>query len=639
MCGICGLYEASSQEAIPSILERMNRALTHRGPDDAGQYSHEDYGLAMRRLSIIDVSGGQQPVFNEDGQIVTVFNGEIYNFQQLRETLRERGHRFRTNSDTEVIVHLYEDEAENTPKYLKGMFAFCIYDKNDDTLFIARDRFGEKPLYYYCHPQNGFAFSSEIKSLLECPLVPRRLDYKALGYYMRVGFVPAPLTMFKDIRILPPGHWLKWREGELIVHPYYAIDYRPDPTLEREADAVEAVQAALCQAVKRQSISDVPLGAFLSGGIDSSSVVAMLQATSSHTIKTFTMRFEEESFDEGLIARQVAQHLGTDHHEFVVPNVSFEPDDFWRIVEHVGLPFNDTSAIPTYILSKHIRQVVTVALSGDGGDEMFAGYPVFRWGMTIRRVQKLPQLFVQSSAQMANWLSHQSSMSSVSGLRRIRRGLEAASHPHHLLPLEIHAIFEPSELNALLYSKSTLAVATGELPLFTELPPQAQQWSPLRQLMYYRLKHGLNDQMLTKVDRMSMAASIEVRSPMLDADLAELSMRLPDKHLIKHGVGKHILRQAIQGKVPDVVFTHPKSGFHLPLHQFQNDKYEAMARELLDNQAGIMQLFRPSAVKAAIRVGVEQQENRADRSLERANNQLWALMQLSAWQQRFDVSL
>ena len=519
------------------------------------------------------------------------------------------------------------------------MFAFCIYDQRDNSLFLARDRFGEKPLYYYDDPQHGFAFSSEIKSLLECPFVPRQLDYEALGYYMRVGYVPAPLTMFKDIRILPPGHWLRRRENQLEIRAYYTINYCPDPALTHEADAIDAVEAALQQAVKRQAISDVPLGAYLSGGIDSSSVVAMLQATSTQPVKTFTMRFEEDSFDEGLIARQVAEHLGTEHHEFFVPNVAFEADDLWRIIEHVGLPFFDTSAIPTYIISKHIRQAVTVALSGDGGDEMFAGYPLFQWGRAIRRMQKLPQPVIHSGAWAVNWLSQQPAFSGVSSLRRVRRGLKGAVSPRHLLPIDIHTMFEPAELDTLLQCQRVKDVATGDLPRFTDLPEQAKHWSSLRQLMYFRLKHMLPDRMLTKVDRMSMAASVEVRAPLLDADLADLSMRLPDKHLIRNGVGKYILRQATREKVPEIVFSHPKSGFNIPMHRFQNEGYTAMAHDLLTKRTGIMQLFSPEAITNTLNVGLHQQADRADRSIFRASHQLWGLMQLSAWEQRFKVTL
>ena len=638
MCGICGLISLKYDDAIPVHLSKMNYALLHRGPDDAGEFSNLTCGIAMRRLSIIDLLGGHQPIFNETGDIGIVFNGEIYNFRELQEVLHKRNHNLQTQSDTEVILHLYEDEQENTPTFLKGMFAFCIYEQDKKTLFLARDRFGEKPLYYYTN--NGFfAFSSEIASLLQCTIIPRQLNHEALGYYLRMGFAPTPLTLFKDIHILPPGHWLKWQNGEITTRAYYTVDYCADPMLEHEADAIDAVRSVLHQAVKRQSLSDVPLGAFLSGGIDSSSVVAMLQANSSHPIKTFTARFEEASYDESTIARQVAQHLGTEHHEFVIPNIAFEPEDLWRIIEHIGQPFHDTSAIPTYLLSKQIREEVTVALSGDGGDEMFAGYPIFQWGQRIQSIQKLPNYLLKSASCTASWLSHQRFASKFAPLRQIRRGLEVAASPQHLLPIMIHASFEPLELSTLVKYQPVLDVAIGNLPLLTILPPEAENWTPLRRLMYFRLKYNLNDDMLTKVDRMSMAASIEVRAPMLDPDLAELSMRLPDKHLIQQGVGKSILRKAIKGMVPEIVFTHPKSGFSIPLHKFQNDKYKQMATELLHDRTGVMQLFSSSSLNKLLHDGLNQQSDNAMRSVFRTSHQLWSIVQLAAWAQRFEVRL
>lgn len=638
MCGICGLVIPNNRDLIPETLRSMNASLTHRGPDDAGEYCHNSAGIAMRRLSIIDIDGGHQPIFSEDGRQVIVFNGEIYNYRELMAKLRDRGHKFSTSSDTEVILHLFEDEAEETPKFLKGMFAFCIYDLRRDSLYIARDRFGEKPLFYYSSGAE-FIFSSELKSLLACPLVPRILDQEALGYYLRVGVVPTPLTMFKDIHVLPPGHWLKWQRGELQIVPYYEVDYRPNAGLDREQDAVEAVQAALRRAVKRQAISDVPLGAFLSGGIDSSAVVSMLQAISERPVKTFTMRFEDAQFDEGLIARQVAQHLGTEHHEFVVPNMSFDADVLWRIVDHIGMPFIDDSAIPTYILSKHIRQEVTVALSGDGGDELFAGYRQFQWGQGIRSMQRLPLTLLRSSASVAQWLAKQRVVPHATAIRRMQRGLTVAASPHHLLPVMIHAVYEPHELQNLLNSNRVLTVANGDLPLLTDLPPQAENWSVLRQLMYYRLKHNLHGNMLAKVDRMSMAASIEVRAPLLDVDLAELSMRIPDKHLVENGIGKSVLRKAIKDEVPDIVFSHPKTGFSVPMHRFQNDEYRTVANELLDARCGIMQLFSQSALNRTVTAAVHNQSNSSQKSIYRSSLQLWGLMQLSAWGQRFEVRL
>lgn len=639
MCGICGIASHKSGGDLRAVLASMNEALTHRGPDDGGAYVNAHHGLAMRRLSIIDVDGGHQPVFNEDGQIVIVFNGEIYNFPELRDDLLRRGHVFETHSDTEVIVHLYEEKAERTPEYLKGMFAFCIYDRRDDSLFLARDRFGEKPLYYYHDPRHGFFFSSEIRSLLASPVVPRVLNTEALGYYLRIGYVPSPMTMLAGVKILPAGHWLRLSEGGVVIRPYFTINYSPDRALEDEGNAIDAVRAALQQAVRRQAISDVPLGAFLSGGIDSSSVAAMLQAVSSQPIKTFNVRFEEARYDESAIARQVAQHLGTEHYEFVVPNVAFEPDHLWRIIAHVGLPFLDTSAIPTYILSKHIRQEVKVALSGDGGDEMFAGYPVFQWAQKIQRLQKLPHPFLAIGAAATNQLSRLPAMRQAAFLRKIRRGFDSATVPPHLLPVAIHTLFEPHELERLVQQKDVLNTANGDLGRYTQLPPESEAWTPLRRLMYLRLKNNLHDDMLVKVDRMSMAASLEVRAPMLDVDLAALTMRLPDKHLIRGNIGKFILRQAMKPMLPDIVFSHSKTGFSIPLHTFQNENYKTLAADLLQNQDGIMQLFPTQSLENILQKGLVQKKDNATHSVYRASHQLWNLMQLSAWGAYFNVTI
>ena len=341
---------------IRSLVGEMKECLRHRGPDDSGELIAEACGIGMRRLAIIDVKGGKQPIASEDGRFNVVLSGEIYNYRELTDRLLQKGHRFSTSSDTETLVHLYEDEGKYSPRFLKGMFGFCIHDRQDGSLFLARDRFGEKPLFYY-QAGDVFVFSSELRSLLQCNFIPRRLDQEALAYYLRVGFVPAPLTMFKDVRVLPPGHSLSWRQGKARVEQYYSVDYRPDPYLDREERAVEAVREALSRAVRRQAVSEVPLGAFLSGGIDSSAVVAMLQSVSSQPTKTFTVRFEESSYDESHIAREVANHLGTEHTEFVVPNLGFQEQDLWRIVDHVGAPFFDSSAIPTYILSKYNRVI------------------------------------------------------------------------------------------------------------------------------------------------------------------------------------------------------------------------------------------------------------------------------------------
>lgn len=533
-------------------------------------------------------------------------------------------------------MHLFEDVGKECPSLLKGMFVFCIHDRLDGSLFLARDRFGEKPLFYH-HSGDVFVFSSEIRSLLECELVPRRLDREALAYYLRVGIVPAPLTLFKDVRILPPGHFLYWHRGKTTVTSYYSVDYSPDPYLDREERAVEAVREALSRAVRRQAMSEVPLGAFLSGGIDSSAVVAMLQSVSSRPAKTFTVRFEEASYDESHIARQVANHLGTDHKEFLIPNLAFQEEDLWRIVDHVGVPFFDSSAIPTYILSRCIRQEVTVALSGDGGDELFAGYPVFQWCLSIQKVKKAPEFLRSSAGSIVRRLTSPR-LPATAFLRRLRRGLDASTAPDEVLPVTVHALFDDSELPEILTDHSVLESAGKNLPLLTLLPPEAAEWTPLRRLMYYRLKNNLSEDMLTKVDRMSMACSLEVRSPMLDVDLAELSMRLPDKHLIHKGTGKSVLRKAVRTMLPDSVFSHPKTGFDIPLHAFRNDTYVRIARHLLlHDSSGMMDLFSKKVVEGLLDQGLNQNIDAIDFSVYRATHRLWSLMQLAAWAQHFKV--
>lgn len=636
MCGICGISHPDSDYAATTVAA-MNRALFHRGPDEAGSLDETGISLAMRRLAIIDLKSGQQPIFNEDESLALIFNGEIYNFAELRQDLEAKGHQFRTQSDTEVIIHLYEEEGTNMPRFLKGMFAFCIYDRRDGSLFLARDRFGEKPLFYHRSHRGEFAFSSEIRSLLECDLVPRRLNYEALGYYLRVGYVPAPLTLLDDVHVLPPGCWMHLEETGLRCESYFQIDYRQDPDLEDENVASEMLRSLLGAAVKRQAISDVPLGAFLSGGIDSSSVVAMLQSVSERPVKTFTMRFEGSRYDEGEVARQVAAALGTEHREFLVPNVSFDGDDLLRIVEHVGLPFVDSSAIPTYIISREIRRAVTVALSGDGGDELFAGYNHFHWAATIEKFRRLPNPLLDAGAALTSRLGRRRFVDRMKGLRRIQRGLAAASQPESMLPIALHTLFDRGEIFQLEPIDPVLPSATGELPRFTVLPPRAKEWSTLRRIMYFRLRHLLSERMLTKVDRMSMAASIEVRTPMLDPDLAEFSMRLPEKHLIRNGQGKFLLRHAMRDHLPEILFHQPKSGFDIPLHQYQNETYRQLACELLA-PGGVADLFSQERVQKIRSRAISQQEDGARHSTYRASHQLWALMQLSAWQRRFQVS-
>jgi asparagine synthase (glutamine-hydrolysing) len=559
----------------------MNDAIRHRGPDETGFLSGDYCTLAMSRLSIIDLKGGQQPIYNEDRSKCVFFNGEIYNFREIRSELRKMGHQFATQSDTEVLIHLYEQFGESMLDMLRGMFALCIYDITKETLFLARDRFGEKPLFYHFDGQ-VFTFSSEIKSLLQNPQVPRVFNDEVLHYYLCVSFVPEPSTLFKNVFSLEPGHSLTFKNGVIRVKPYFCPDYKQNEDIKTEAEAREFLRPILQKAVTRQTVADVPLGAFLSGGLDSTTIAAFVQKNSDRRLKTFTVRFEDASFDESPIARQVANLLGTDHQEITVPNSDFDEDIFWTIIDHVGFPFADSSAIPTYYITREIRNHVTVALSGDGGDELFGGYPVFQWWQRIKGVQNYPNVVRESALRVTNFLATVPSMRMNNGLRQVSRALTVARHDEREFGLGIHTMYNKGELNTLFGNRSSSVELTYEQ--LCQFPKRAEHWSSLRKSMFYRLKYNLPLDMLTKVDRMSMANSLEVRAPFLDADLFAAASQIPDRMLIKNGQGKHILRRLMQEDLPKSVFDRPKTGFSIPLHHYQNRQFEGLAHAKCTNE-------------------------------------------------------
>jgi asparagine synthase (glutamine-hydrolysing) len=640
MCGICGIIDYAEHGGHRQVVAAMNAALVHRGPDDHGQFDDAACSIAMRRLAIIDLDHGHQPISNETGDLVIVFNGEIYNYRELRRSLEETGnHRFKTDSDTEVILHLYEDHGDETPSLLKGMFAFCIYDRRDKSLFLARDRFGEKPLYYWHHDRK-FAFSSELASLVSWSAIDRRVNTDALNCYLRLSMVPCPLTMYQGIRQLPPAHSLKCSASSIQLKRYYRFNYSVDPALEDEEVAKEAVRETLQRAVARQMISDVPLGAFLSGGIDSSAVVAAMQRQSSKPVSTFTARFEYAQYDESPIARRVAEHLGTNHHEFVITDAGFETDDLSRIVRHVGQPFFDTSAIPTYFISREIRSHATVSLSGDGGDELFGGYNYFLWHLKIDALsRRVPRSALKCASSVARAASAVPGLSRWGFLRQGRKALNLAT----LSPLDrmtmTSPLFEQQELDLLLQPGVALPACNAH-HVSPDLPEMDEGVSRLRQLMHYRTTFNLPEDMLVKVDRMSMASSLEVRAPMLDVDMADLATRLPDRLLIKNGVTKYVLREAVRPWLPEEVFSHPKWGFSIPMHMFQNEKYRGLCEELLlsDRECLTRQLLRPAALRELVHRGLNRKRDGADISVYRATHQLWAILQFTAWADEFNVT-
>ena len=637
MCGICGMIDlaAPQTDLRASYIDQANQAMHHRGPDEGGVYADDWGSIAMRRLSIIDLSGGTQPIYNEDGNLVIVMNGEIYNYRELREMLQAKGHQFKTHSDTETLVHLYEEYGTEMPKYLKGMFAFALIDRKQQRLFIGRDRFGEKPLFYY---QNDkiFAFASELKSLLQHPQIPRKLNREALLYYLTISFVPDPMTLLEGIQSLPPGNCMTLdSEGKSKTWAYFEPDYRIDNALKTEEDVIAMLRPKLEQAVMRQKVSDVPLGAFLSGGIDSSTVVAMLQKNSTERIKTFTVKFEEATYDESHIAREVAEMLGTDHHEITIPNQNFTEDIFWTIIDHVGTPFPDSSAIPTFFISKEIRQHVTVALSGDGGDELFGGYPVFDWYRKILSLQKIPAILRKGAVGLLDLQANIPGLNSISKIRQARRAFSASTVPPEALGMALHYMFEPREITKILSNGLADKLKNTQV----ELPQEWKSWTPLRQMMYYRLRYNLPLDMLVKVDRMSMANSLEVRAPFLDPDLFEASAKIPDQFLRRDGKGKWIIRQMMANDLPDSVFNHPKSGFSIPLHKYQNEAFVKLAESFFESKNPVVTLFDKAALREILRNGLSNQADNARHSVYKSSHQLWSLMQLFGWAERFNVTV
>lgn len=624
MCGICGIIDFRihrSTKARSLTVHQMNEAMYHRGPDEAGKFDDDICSLAMRRLAIIDINGGAQPIFNETKDILVFLNGEIYNYRDLRKRLLENGHKFRTESDTEVIVHLYEDFGSDCFSMLQGQFSICLYDLRNQTYLIARDRFGEKPCYYY-QGEDFFAFSSEIKSLITNPDIDRRLNHAALPYYFRTSLVPDPMTMFDGIHSILPGHYLQIHHGKVEEHAYFKLIYKT-PEIDSEEEAIEALTPVFEAAVKKQMVSDVPIAAFLSGGIDSSSIVAVMQKLSTDPIKTFHVRFDQPGYDESAVARQVAKSLGTDHHELTIPNFDFDESIFWTVIDHIGIPFRDSSAIPTFLISREISKHSKVALSGDGGDELFGGYDLFQWYQKVSRARQYPLWTRKALNQGLGLISSLPSLPKQSRIRQIKRGLDTSFLFDDDIPIALNAFFQadfmPGELT--------------RLKIYPEKIPDAS----LRKIMYYRMKHTLPGNMLIKVDRMSMANSLEVRAPFLDPDLFDLSMNLCDDLLIRNGKGKAIMRRLMKPHLPAEVFDHPKSGFNLPLHQFQNANYEKLAHRLLFEENPFPELFSTDVLKSIYQDGVNTKHHTAQKSVFQTSHQLWMMMQLFGWAKHFNV--
>ena len=606
MCGIAGILSLQGRPVWPEEIRAMCSALVHRGPDDEGLYLGDGIGLGMRRLSIIDLETGSQPVRSEDGSVVAVFNGEIYNFARLRADLTRRGHVFRSTTDTEVIVHLYEERGDSCVDDLRGMFAFALWDARRRRLLLARDRLGIKPLYY-AEFGGRLLFGSELKALLELPDLARDLNWRAVGHLFTSLSTPADESILQGVRKLEPAHILTASPGRTPrTERYWEVRFVPERGRSEES-FVEGLKERLEESVRLHLASDVPLGAFLSGGLDSSSVVATMARVSSMPVRTFSIGFREEAYDELRHARCVAERFGTEHHELILePDVLEILDD---LAWHLDEPFGDPSAIPTFVVSRMAADHVKVVLSGDGGDELFAGYDKYRVEQRERRYSRLPRFARKALAVIGS---------------RMREGAKGRNFAlHHSLTgwdryFDAGTFFRERSRQELLHPDVFARVQKDD-------PRQFGNW--LSAAQYLDLHSYLPLDILTKVDRMSMAHSLEVRVPLLDHKLVEFAATIPPELNLNGSSGKQLFKKGMRGILPDEVIDRPKRGFAVPLATWFRGELEGFARDLLlSRRCRERNIFNSAYVERLLDL------HRGGRPLDL---QLWTLMSFEMWCRTF----
>jgi asparagine synthase (glutamine-hydrolysing) len=615
MCGIAGVISLNDSPIELEPVRRMCDAMVHRGPDDEGFYVDDQVALGMRRLSIIDLSGGHQPVHNEDQSVWVVFNGEIYNYRDLRDDLIARGHQFQTASDTETIVHLYEQYGADCVQHLRGMFTFAIWDRRLRRLLVARDRLGIKPLYF---AQRGprLYFASEVKCLLQVPEIDGRLSWRAIAHLFSFLSTPDDESIIAGVKKLKPGHRLLAAPHRHVdVQPYWTLRFQPDAT-RSEADLADELGARVDAAVAEHMVSDVPLGAFLSGGVDSSAVVEAMSRLGGSRVRTFSIGFPEAEYNELDHARAVARACGADHHELVVdPDVFAVLDD---VVWHLDEPFGDSSAIPTYMVSKLAAEHVTVVLSGDGGDELFAGYDRYAVEQRERGYTRVPRAIRRAAGWAASRLPE-----GTRGRRFLRHHALDGWHRY----ADSATLFSAEQRARLLTVEAARHVRgyepTGELA--RELEQEPGHW--LSRMQANDLRHYLPLDILTKVDRMSMAHSIEARVPLLDHRLVEFAATIPPELLLRDGSGKHLFKRALAGRLPASILHRAKRGFAVPLDRWFRGRLGPFLRELLmsreSRQRGLIDVDYVSAL-------IDRHERGRELGLH-----LWTLVSFELWCRRF----
>jgi asparagine synthase (glutamine-hydrolysing) len=623
MCGICGAVWNEPSKAINgTALDAMTDILRHRGPDDRGTFLKQGIALGHRRLAIIDLTpSGHQPMSNEDETVWIVFNGEIYNFEQLRRELIRHGHRFRSESDTEVLIHLYEEEHENLLQRINGMFAMALWDVRERKLLLARDRIGKKPLFYRNEP-NRLIFSSEMKSILTVNGIPREIDPTALDDYLTYQYVPHPKTIFRGISKLPPGHFAFWQDGQLPVRRYWKPDWKDEDERLTFEEWSEELRALVTDAVRIRLRSDVPVGAFLSGGIDSSVTAGIMQRECPQQIRTFCIGFPQKEYDETAFARQAATLFGTKHQELIV--TSDIEDVLPKIIRHYDEPFADSSAVPTWFLCEMTRREVTVALSGDGGDELFAGYDRYRAVRLGMAAEKIPSVFRKILAgPIRNFIP--ASTRQRSTLRRLKRFLETLG----MEPLEQYlqwiAIFN-RERRQKLYTPEFSEQIRGydSLDFLRQAEQLCSRRDRVTRIALTDMQTYLPCDIMTKVDTASMAHGLECRAPLLDYRIAEWAARLPIRYKIEGHCGKKILRETFRDLLPPNIEHRRKMGFGVPVdHWFRKPLREMVRDVLLDSQTRQRGFFEQKFIEQLLN---EHFTNRFDHAY-----RIWALFVFEHW--------
>jgi asparagine synthase (glutamine-hydrolysing) len=593
MCGFCGIYEPGSTSGVDmSVVRAMTRLMAERGPDAEGFHSMPRLGLGHRRLNIIDLEAGEQPVFNEDGSVLVVFNGEIFNYREIRETLEGRGHRFRTRTDTEVIVHAWEEYGTRCLDHFRGMFAFCLYDRRTGAIFLARDRLGVKPLYYaVCGGR--LIFASEVKPLLLALRGSTEPDAQAVDFFVSVGYVPGERTLFKGIRKLLPGHYMQWEHGGPRITRYWDVPDEPP-----RAMAYEEAQARfldlLRESVRLRLVSDVPLGAFLSGGVDSSVIVAQMCELTGGRVKTFSIGYADSpELNELPHARRVAGHLGTDHVEHVLTHGDFF-ENLNAFVYRSEEPIVESAGIALYELARRARRDVTVVLSGEGGDEVLAGYPLYRIMTQIGRVRTLAR--TTGAAAIARNLAPRVRS------EKLAKYLDWAGTPLERCYWSIPSDVTPGIRERLFTPEFRDAVGDPVGEYFGALYAHLQHASALKRMSYVDIKSWLPDDLLVKADKMTMAASVELRVPFLDHKLLEFCVGLPDDLRMRGGVGKFLLKRAARRWLPDDILYRKKQGFPVPVAQwFRGGLHGRISEILLDPRTLGRGYVRPEYVRSLLR--------------------------------------